>query len=62
MRMKNRENEHMSISNASDYIKGLCMISMKYYDGELFDDAETWEAYNREEDMTYPIIEDEIVL
>lgn len=62
MRMKNRENEHMSISNASDYIKGLCMISMKYYDGELFDDAETWGAYNREEDMTYPIIEDEIVL
>lgn len=60
--VKNRENEHMSISNASDYIKGLCMISMKYYDGELFEAAETWEAYNREEDLMYPIIEDEIEL
>lgn len=62
MREKNRENEHMSISNASNYIKGLCMISMKYYDGEFFEDAETWEARDREEEIMYPIIEDEITL
>jgi len=62
MSIENRENEHMSISNASNYIKGLCMVFMKCYDADFFNEAETWEAYNREEDISYPMVEDEILL
>jgi|GEM_PF-6522987 hypothetical protein len=62
MTTENRITEHMSISNASNYIKGLCMISMKCFDEDFVNDAETWEAYNREEDIMYPIVEDEIEL